>query len=258
MHRSKRQLFLPLALAASIAVPSLATGAEARPPLQPGAGAINRSTGLKCTVGFILRGDDGSRYAIVGHTCAPTPRRDVSFGVDQPDVERTWAVGKGPLVHDTTNRAIGRLVYDFVGHHLDVALVRLDAATPYTPRVLEFGGPSRVNTDLDPAPQTVFIYGITPNRATGAQGYQDVLPQGLNARDVVNAAQPSDAYNSGAPVLIGDGNAALGVMGQSAFNVGGNSSPAGGGPVVYRLAPLLAKFQAKLHVKLTLVRSGER
>ncbi len=248
---------------ASAANAAAATGADPScPGVRPGAWAFSTKDKMDCSFGFILRGSDGARYAILGHPCAPAARSQVHVGVGKIFIERTWPVGKGPQISDSTMRPVGRLVYDVniggsgnetsAGEDVDVALMRLDRGVTYSPTVCQFGGPHRINKVLDTQPEVVQIYGQGDEFiAGGPHGREDVVKLGLNDERVVFSTMVSEGNYSGAPVLAGDGSPALGVLSQSGF-WGAEGAP------IFRLGPLIKRFEKNLKIRLTLVSAGER
>jgi len=251
-------------------------GDAACPGVRPGAVAFNTKDRTDCTFGFILRGTDGARYALLGHRCAPASRPDVSLKVGPSNEERTWAVGKGPQVSDSTGKPVGRLVYDVRIFEaplfetvvlVDFALMRLDRGVRYSPVMCQFGGPHGINATIDTQPVFASIYGQSREytKVDGSQGYQDLIPQGLNREKIVNGARTSQLPNAGAPVLSGDGGQALGIMGEVYTHAGTNPPSQNGsesynpyGSNIFRLKPVIQRVERALRIRLALVNAGER
>lgn len=243
-------------------------GDPACPGVRPGALAYNPKTRESCTFGFLFRGSDGARYALMGHICAQPKAEQSGVGVGALFSETVWKPGKGPRIYDSTNRPVGHAVYDildlFNGHDLDVALMRLDPRTPYNPRVCMYGGPRGIDSRITTFPETVDVYGQGNPLIVGYEhGEEDTVPYGLNRREAVKRLGVNEMTNSGAPVVMAtDGHAALGVMGKYAGEYGVSAEdPTGHDPAgskIFRLAYVLSRIQPKIGVRLTLINSGER
>jgi len=230
--------------------------------VRPGAAAFNAKDGNKCTIGFLLRGGDGARYAILGHPCAPGSR-DNRATIGPIDHEVIWPNGKGPQVLDSSGKVVGRLVYDInrlkYPKELDVALMRLESRVAYSPKVCQYGGPSGIDSQISNDPTTANSYGQGDQfyLGDGPHAHQDPIPFGLNDPVRIHAAISSEQPNAGGPVVVGDGSPALGVMSQ--WNETPSTDPKeGSGVTVFRLGPLIKVLQDTLHIKLTLIKAGER
>lgn len=224
-----------------IAVPAAApAGTGGCPGVRPGA-LLETPTGF-CTMNFLFRDRDGTRYIATAGHC-----------ILGGEGERTWA-RKGPKARDTAGRVIGSFAYATLGDERDFALIRLRRATDARPRMCRFGGPTTIDRSLRRGPAALQTYGqgvltgdLSPARSLFALSLAD--PRHVFA---TGAAAPGD---SGGPVTLRRGDGALGVL----VTVGvhfGDSLADSGAVGILRTGPLLERAAAKLDERLRLVQGS--
>ncbi len=240
-------------------------GSGGCPGVRPGGGVVTR-LGL-CTLNFLFRAPDGTRYISTAGHCIGT-----SEGATGDPHEKVWPPGSGPPAIDPDGRKFGEFAYGAIQSHgtgfaitytKDFALIRLDPGVEASPEMCYFGGPRGLFTTDATGPLALRYYGngdnVLPARTAVAQGTPD--PDHVYATGV---AQPGDG---GSPVMTADG-MALGVLVTfSPHGVGFSTEPGGPGPAylesqqgtigLTRLAPQLARASATLGVPLELVTADQ-
>lgn len=258
---------LRLLLAASgIAAASAITPAVASPALSPRPGDAIRVGKAGCTLGFLLKGTDGAKYATTAGHCA----LDTAIPGDQ---RRTWPVGKGPVVSlsgnpDGSSTATGRIGQVVFAEYVeapsgddsyDFTVIRLDRGVTANPRVRGVGGPTYVDDERTDSPTVLTFYG-TGLVFGQVQPERQLVANTMHNPDHVYANGAAGPGDSGAPVLAGDGGAVGLILG-----AGGNSVGIGAGSVqvghdnavnrILRLTPVLAHANRALHIGLSLYRT---
>ncbi|HEX6381139.1 MAG TPA: hypothetical protein VF180_07835 [Acidimicrobiia bacterium] len=233
-------------------------GAGRCPGVRPG-GRVLSEVG-DCTLNFLFRGRDGTRYiGTAGHCVAAGD--DYTF--DQHGnarFERVWALGTGPVAMDPAGRRFGEFAYVVKHDPKDFALIRLDPEVPASPEMCHFGAPHGFYSTDTARVLSLRYYGngqgisdVTPARSAVALGTPD--PDHLYAAGL---AAPGD---SGAGVMTADG-LAVGVLVTTGYQLRDASPPVSakgldvGTMGITRLEPQLARASEKLGVALKLVTAG--
>lgn len=254
---------------ALISVPTATTpvGTGGCPGVRPGSRLITSFNAL-CTVNFLFRAPDGTRYiGTAAHCIGPA-----EGGGEDPH-EKVWAPGSGPPAFAAGGRRIGEFAYGALQSHgtgfgitydRNFALIRLDPGIEASPEVCFFGGPSGLYTTDAAGTLVLHYYGsgdtigdVLPARSGVAQGTPDP--------NYVYATGLALAGDGGSPVVTPDG-LALGILVTfSPHGVGFSTQP--GSPPAYlesqqgtigitRLAPQLARASKAMGVPLELVTAG--
>jgi hypothetical protein len=245
------------------------------PGVRPG-GRVLTSVG-DCTMNFLFRASDGTRYIGTAGHCADLGDDNTFENSDNAGngrIERIWPWGNGPVANDVGGQRIGEFVYAIVYEPKDFALIRLDPGVQASPEMCHFGTPRGVYSTTEAAEAAVFLryYG------NGA-GVSDLAPArtavalGTPNPDHVFAAGLALPGDSGAGVMTTDG-LAVGVLvttGVSglALERDHNRGPAPsdlpevnekgvdfGAMGITRLGPQLARASEKLGVSLELITTG--
>jgi hypothetical protein len=245
------------------------------PGVRPG-GRVLSAIG-DCTMNFLFRASDGSRYIGTAGHCADLGDDNTFEDSDTAGngrIERIWPWGNGPVANDAGGQRIGEFVYAIVYAPKDFALIRLDPGVPASPEMCHFGTPRGVYSTTEAAEAAVFLryYG-------NGTGVSDVAPArtavalGTPNPDHVFAAGLALPGDSGAGVMTADG-LAVGVLvttGVSglALERDHNRLPAPrdlpevnekgvdfGTMGITRLGPQLARASEKLGVTLQLITAG--
>jgi len=243
--------------------------------VRPGARVLS-SVG-DCTMNFLFRASDGTRYIGTAGHCAdlgPETTFEDSDNAGNGRIERIWPWGNGPVAKDVGGQRIGEFVYAIVYAPKDFALIRLDPGVEASPEMCHFGTPRGVYSTTDATAAAVFLryYG------NGA-GVSDVAPArtavalGTPNPDHVFAAGLALPGDSGAGVMTADG-LAVGVLvttGVSGLSLerDRNRIPTPsdlpeanekgvdlGTMGITRLGPQLARASEKLGVTLELITAG--
>jgi hypothetical protein len=226
------------------------------PGIRPG-GRVVTTIG-DCTLNFLFRAPDGTRYiGTAGHCVDAGPE----YTFDQHGnarFERVWARGTGPEAMDPTGRRFGEFAYVVKDDPKDFALIRLDPAAPASPEMCHFGAPHGHYSTDTMRPLSLHYYGngqgisdVTPARSAMALGTPN--PDHLYATGL---AMPGD---SGAGVMTTDG-LAVGVLVTTGYQLRDTGQPPGnkrgldvGTMGITRLEPQVARASEKLGMTLELV-----
>jgi hypothetical protein len=243
--------------------------------VRPGARVLS-SVG-DCTMNFLFRASDGTRYIGTAGHCAdlgPETTFEDTDNAGNGRIERIWPWGNGPVAKDVGGQRIGEFVYAIVYAPKDFALIRLDPDVQASPEMCHFGTPRGVYSTTDAAEAAVFLryYG------NGA-GVSDVAPArtavalGTPNPDHVFAAGLALPGDSGAGVMTADGLAVgvlvtTGVSGvalerdrnriptPSDFPEANEKGVDLGTMGITRLGPQLARASEKLGITLELITAG--
>ncbi|HEX6380600.1 MAG TPA: hypothetical protein VF180_05115 [Acidimicrobiia bacterium] len=231
-----------------------------------------------CTMNFLFRASDGTRYIGTAGHCADLGDDNTFENSDNAGngrIERIWPWGKGPVANDVGGQRIGEFVYAIVYAPKDFALIRLDPDVQASPEMCHFGTPRGVYSTTEAADAAVFLryYG-------NGTGVSDVAPArtavalGTPNPDHVFAAGLALPGDSGAGVMTADGLAVgvlvtTGVSGLAVERDDNNRLPAPsdlpeanekgvdfGTMGITRLGPQLARATEKLGVTLQLITAG--
>ena len=245
------------------------------PGVRPG-GRVLSSIG-DCTMNFLFRASDGTRYIGTAGHCAdlgPETTFEDSDTAGNARIERIWPLGDGPVAKDVGGQRIGEFAYAIVYEPKDFALIRLDPGVEASPEMCHFGTPRGVysTTDAEQAAVVLRYFG-------NGVGASDVAPArtavalGTPNPDHVFAAGLALPGDSGAGVVTADGQA-VGVLvttGVSGLAVerDHNRIPTPsdlpeanekgvdlGTMGITRLGPQLARASEKLGVTLQLITAG--
>lgn len=183
------------------------------PGVRPGGRVL--STIGDCTMNFLFRAPDGTRYIGTAGHCADLGDDNTFKDSDTAGngrIERIWAWGTGPVAKDVTGSRIGEFVYAIVYAPKDFALIRLDPHVAASPEMCHFGTPRGVYSTTDAGQPAVFLryYGNGEGVGEVAPARTAVAIGTPNADHVyaVGLALPGD---SGAGVMTADG-LAVGVL----------------------------------------------
>jgi len=259
-------------------IPVPATGGS--PPVGPGTcpgvrpgGRVLTTVG-DCTLNFLFRGPDGTRYiGTAGHCVDPGP---ASNSDSDPDgngrLERVWAWGSGPVAKDPGGHRIGEFAYAIVHTPKDFALIRIDAAVDASPAMCHFGAPRGIFTTNATTAVVLQYYGNGEGIDNAAPARSGVA-LGTPSPDHIYATGLALPGDSGAGVMTPDGLAVgvvitFGVLGFG-FDGGPHKTPTprnlphadengvdAGTMGITRLAPQLARASDRLGVPLELVTGG--
>lgn len=258
----------------SLMMPVAAThaGTGTCPGVRPG-GRVQSSI-ADCTLNFLFRSPDGTRYiGTAGHCVSPGPVANHEFRSDgKARVERVWPLGMGPVAENIDGQRIGEFAYAVIYAPKDFALIRLDAGVESSPEMCHFGAPRGVSTTDTDGGVVLQYYGngigidtVAPARSAVALGTPH--PDHIFATGL---ALPGD---SGAGVMTADG-LAVGVLVTAGFHGVGFERGPFGAPIprtlpqadergvdlgtigITRLAPQLGQASERMGVSLELVTAG--
>lgn len=229
---------VPVGMAPSQAEPA-PVGLTVDPGVQPGGRVFSQVGG--CTLNFMFRGSDGSRFMGTAGHCI-LGGGGASFANDESE-EVLWPAGTGPEASDADGKRIGEFAYAVLGRPKDFSLIRLDPGVEASPQMAHFGGPTALYTATSPDMVTLHYYGqgsglglILPARTAQALDSESV-----DDVDAYGAAVPGDSGSG----VITDGGEAVGAL----VSVGTNPY----GPLrVTRLGPQLGRAEERLGIKLEL------
>src|SRR2546430_186360 len=202
-----------------IPVPAAApVGTGTCPGVRPG--AIVLTDVGQCTMNFLFRGSDGSRYiGTAGHCILGASPIGGNVG------ETSWAPGKGPVARDSAGSRIGEVAHAILQDPKDFSLIRLDPQAQASAAMCHFGGPTGVNDDRPGLTQPVvlewFGNGIVAGSALPARS---AIAAGMPSPDHVFAQGAATPGDSGSGVISSDGRAG-GVL----VTVGGHTASVGSG-----------------------------
>ena len=233
-------------------------GAGSCPGVRPG-GRVLSEVG-DCTLNFLFRGPDGTRFIGTAGHCVAAGDEYTFDKHGNARFERVWAPGTGPVAMDPGGRRFGEFAYVVKHDPKDFALIRLDRDVPASPEMCHFGAPHGFYSTDTARALSLHYYGngqgisdVTPARSAVALGTPD--PDHLYAAGL---AAPGD---SGAGVMTADG-LAVGVLVTTGYQLRDASPPVSakgldvGTMGITRLEPQLARASEKLGVALKLVTAG--
>lgn len=245
------------------------------PGVRPGGRVL--STIGDCTMNFLFRASDGTRYIGTAGHCAdlgPETTFEDSDTAGNGRIERIWPWGDGPVAKDVGGQRIGEFVYAIVYAPKDFALIRLDPGVEASPEMCHFGTPRGVYSTTDAAEPAVFLrYYGNGTEVSDVAPARTAVALGTPNPDHVFAAGLALPGDSGAGVMTTDG-LAVGVLvttGVSglAFERDRNRIPTPsdlpeanekgvdfGTMGITRLGPQLARAAEKLGVSLQLITAG--
>lgn len=233
-------------------------GVDTNPGVQPG-GPLESKGGF-CTMNFLFKGSDGSRYiGTAGHCIlgggVSLPGGDEDAEEDKSTgpspQERVWAGGDGPEVMGRGDTRIGEFAYAVLSEPKDFALVRLDPGVEAKPDMAHFGGPTGINEDLTDDPVVLEFYGQSPGPGTLIPARSMVALNMPNA-DQVYANGPGAPGDSGSGVISADGRA-VGVLVTGGIHTRGSEYGIIG---ITRIAPQMRRASEVLGITLELVTAG--
>jgi hypothetical protein len=225
------------------------------PGIRPG-GRVVTTIG-DCTLNFLFRAPDGTRYIGTAGHCVDAGPEYTFDNQGNARFERVWARGTGPVAMDPAGRRFGEFAYVVKYDPKDFALIRLDPAAPASPEMCHFGAPHGFYSTDTMRPLSLRYYGngqgigdVTPARSAMALGTPN--PDHLYAAGL---AVPGD---SGAGVMTADG-LAVGVLVTTGYQLRDAGEPPGstegldvGTMGITRLEPQLARASEKLGMTLEL------
>lgn len=229
------------------------------PGIRPGGRVL--SAIADCTLNFLFRAPDGTRYIGTAGHCSEAGDDYTFDNHGNARIEKAWAKGTGPVATDPTGRRFGEFAYVVKDDPLDFALIRIDPGVPTSPEMCHFGAPRGFYSTDTARALSLRYYGngegigdVTPARSAVTLGTPD--PDHLYAAGL---AVPGD---SGAGVMTADG-LAVGVLVTTGYQVRAAGPPVSargldaGTMGITRLGPpLLARASEKLGVTLDLVTAG--
>ncbi|MGH8998529.1 MAG: hypothetical protein ACRDY7_03975 [Acidimicrobiia bacterium] len=240
-----------LAAVALAALPTLPVGLDADPGVQPG-GVVRSEAGL-CTMNFLFRGSDGSRFIGTAGHCILGEDGDLPGMVEpEGDTERVWAEGSGPEASGAGGMRIGEFAYALHDRLRDFALVRLDPGVEAEAAMAHFGGPTGINDDLTQEPVVLQFYGQSPVGA--AVPARTLLALNMPRPGQVYATGIAGPGDSGSGVLSEDGRA-VGVLVTLGDHRARNPEglPEAGIVGINRIGPPMRGAAAALRISLELV-----
>ena len=228
------------------------------PGIRPGGRVL--SSIADCTLNFLFRAADGTRYIGTAGHCSDAGDEYTFDSHGNVRVEKVWARGTGPVAMDPAGRRFGEFAYVVKDDPKDFALIRIDPGVPASPEMCHFGAPHGFYSTDTARALSLRYYGngqgisdLTPARSAVALGTPD--PDHLYAAGL---AAPGD---SGAGVMTPDG-LAVGVVVTTGYQVGAAGPPVSahglniGTMGITRLGPQVARASQKLGVALDLVTRG--
>lgn len=228
------------------------------PGIRPGGRVL--SSIADCTLNFLFRAADGTRYIGTAGHCSEAGDEYTFDKHGNARIEKVWAPGAGPVATDPTGRRFGEFAYVVKDDPKDFALIRIDPGIPASPEMCHFGAPNGSYTTDTARAVSLRYYGngqgvgdVTPARSAVALGTPD--PDHLYAAGL---AVPGD---SGAGVITADG-LAVGIVVTTGYQVRAAGPPVSaqgldvGTMGITRLGPQLARASEKLGVVLALVTAG--
>ena len=150
------------------------------PGVRPG-GRVVTSVG-DCTLNFLFRAPDGTRYiGTAGHCADPGGASNEESNPDgRARIERVWSFGKGPVAADSDGQRFGEFAYAVVQPSRDFALIRLDPDVTASPEMCHFGAPRGLYSTDTAAAVVLRYYGngerigdVAPARTAVALGTPD-------------------------------------------------------------------------------------
>jgi hypothetical protein len=227
------------------AAPPLGTGAC--PGVRPG--AIVLSDVGQCTLNFLFRGSDGSRYiGTAGHCVLGASPIGGDVG------ETSWAPGQGPVARDSAGGRIGEFAYAILQDPKDFSLIRLDSQAQASAAMCHFGGPTGLNDDRPGLTQPVVLEWFGNGIVLGsALPGRSAIAAGMPSPDHVFAQGVATPGDSGSGVISSDGRAVgalvtVGAHTGSPGLAGGDAGLVG----ITRLTPQVERAQQVLGTSLTL------
>ena len=180
------------------------------PGVRPGA-RVKSEIG-DCTLNFLFRGPDGTRYVGTAGHCVSTgpPGRNESNPDGTGRVERVWSWGSGPVAENSDGDRIGEFAYAVLQASRDFSLIRLDPGVESSPEMCHFGTPRGVYKSRGSEAVVLQYYGNGFGTDTVAPA-RSALAMGTPNRDHVYAAGVALPGDSGAGVMTTDG-LAVGVL----------------------------------------------
>ncbi len=237
-------------------------GIDTQPGVQPG-GPLSSKGGF-CTMNFLFRGSDGSRFIGTAGHCIMGGGVEVPGGDEKEkeddkstgpsETERIWAAGDGPEVKGGQDQVrIGEFAYAILEGRRDFALIRLDDDVEASPEMAHFGGPTGINEDLTEDPVVLEFYGQSPGMGTLLPA-RTMVAANMPNPDEVYANGPGAPGDSGSGVISADGRA-VGVLVTGGIHTGGAKE----GPMEFgvigltRIAPQMRRAAEILGIGLELV-----
>ncbi len=228
------------------------------PGIRPGGRVL--SSIADCTLNFLFRAADGTRYIGSAGHCSDAGDEYTFDNHGNARIEKVWARGTGPVAMDPTGRRFGEFAYVVKDDPKDFALIRIDSEVPASPEMCHFGAPHGFYSTDTMRAVSLRYYG-------NGQGISDVTP----ARSAVTLGTPDPDHlyaaglavpgDSGAGVMTADG-LAVGVLVTTGYQVRAAGPPVSargldvGTMGITRLGPQLARASEKLGVALDLVTPG--
>jgi hypothetical protein len=217
--------------------------------VRPGA-AISIEEGFSCTMNFLFRGSDGSRYVGTAGHCI----------IDGENIsgKQVWGAGSGREASDGAGKRIGETAYwGLKFGQLDFGLIRLDRNVQASPEMCEFGGPTRLYTGSDQTPATIDFFSDTSGPGKVLPGRTLLAATGFPGKYTVDAFGVALFGDSGAPAVLQDGRA-LGVL--IGGGAGWSAPPAfsAGNVFLMRLDHQLKVAEKALGVDLTLLTAAQK
>ena len=230
-------------------------GSGACPGIRPGGRVL--SSIADCTLNFLFRAADGTRYIGTAGHCSDAGDEYTFDNHGNARIEKVWARGTGPVAMDPAGRRFGEFAYVVKDDPKDFALIRIDPGVPASPEMCHFGAPNGFYSTDTARALSLRYYG-------NGQGISDVAPArsavavGTPDPDHLYAAGLAAPGDSGAGVITTDG-LAVGVVVTTGYQVGAAGPPVSAHGVnigtmgITRLGPQLARASKKLGVALDLV-----
>jgi hypothetical protein len=207
--------------------------------VRPGA-AFSSPYVAGCTLNFLFRGSDGSRYMGTAGHCL-FDQDDEVVGEAPPDRVAVWPRGHGPAIRSDSGAVVGEGAYAIQRPPRDFALIRLNRGVKASAQMCHFGGPTGLEESFD-VPALLEHYGQGIGVSAVAPGRTAVTVDRGNA----------DMFIAGGVGSNGDSGSGVMHEGRAIGVLVALTAPAPGDLYIGRVVPQLEDAERALRIKLTL------
>lgn len=222
------------------------------PGVRPGALVETRIGAVQgrrrfCTMNFLFRDSDGTRYIGTAGHCILSRKGEREFG------------RRAPVAKNSRGRVIGRFKYAVLRNEKDFALIRLNRAgrNQARPKMCHFGGPTGVDTSTPPPSRTIQLQhygqGIVTGDLTPARIF---LANGMPSRHHVFAKGVVAPGDSGGPVTRRGSGRAIGLVVTVGVHQGGNLFD-NGTVGITRVRPQEVRAEQVIGERLSVIRARQ-